>query len=48
MSLTDTQAEEIARQIKDGYTEGRLDEETEGGTWIFTAWKLETEMWSDP
>lgn len=48
MDLTDAQAEEIARQIEEGYTSGRLDEETEAGTWIFTAWELKTERWSDP
>jgi hypothetical protein len=46
--LTEEQREEIARLIKDGFTSGRLDEETPGGTWIFTAWELKTEIWTDP
>lgn len=47
-NLTDKQINEICQWLKEGYTSGRLDNETSGGTWIFTAWELKTEIWTDP
>ncbi len=41
--ITDTDLEELARLIKEGYTSGRLD--SEDGKKI--AWELKTEIWAD-
>ncbi len=47
MVLTKEQAEEIGRLITEGFTSGRLDDEQENGSYIFIAWKLETNIWDD-
>lgn len=43
MELEQTEQDEIARLIKDGYTEGRLD--AEDGRRVY--WKLQTEIWKE-
>jgi len=40
--MTDIQRDEIARLIREGYSEGRIDSDGE-----YIAWKLSTEVWKD-
>ena len=43
MELTEEQKQEIANQIVEGFTSGRLDDED--GTKV--AWDLKTEIWKE-
>lgn len=43
--VTDSDYEEIANQVKEGYSEGRLDTEDENGKSKKVYWKIETNAW---
>ncbi|KKN55705.1 hypothetical protein LCGC14_0580070 [marine sediment metagenome] len=42
METPDSVLEEIAEQIKNGYTSGRVDDDN-----IYTAWELKTNTWDN-
>ena len=46
MELTDSEQEEIARQIVEGNTSGRIDNTGEDGETVFVSWNLCYEKWS--
>ena len=48
MELTEFEQEQIAEQIKQGFTSGRLDNEFgETGTFDCVSWKLKFEQWTE-
>ena len=38
---------ELAKQIKNGFTSGRLDSETEDGGTKYINWELKVVVWTD-
>ena len=48
VEINETDLEELARQIKEGFTSGRLDSETDSGELKHISWKLETDVWIVP
>jgi len=47
VKVTQTDREELARLIKDGYTSGRLDGHMRSGRAKYISWKLETVAWTE-
>ena len=45
--INDLDREELAKQIEQGYTSGRLDSETESGKTKHISWNLITKIWVD-
>lgn len=45
--MTNEQQKEIGRQVSEGFTSGRLDDEQEDGTYQFVAWEITTNEWQD-
>ena len=45
IEINDIDREELARLIKEGFTNGRLDSETEDGETKSIAWELKTDVW---
>ena len=47
LEINEIDLEELAKQIKDGVTGGRLDSETDDGQSKHISWNLKTEVWID-
>ena len=45
--MNDYDRKELARQIKEGSTSGRLDSETEKGGTKYINWELKFNIWTD-
>lgn len=45
--VNEADREELARLIKEGYTNGRLDSQTDDGKQKYIAWELELNAWTD-
>ena len=47
LEINDVDLEELARQIKEGFTGGRLDSQTEDGRSRYINWELKMTIWVD-
>jgi len=45
--INEVDLEELAKQIREGFTSGRLDSQTESGKSKHIAWELKTNIWID-